>query len=328
MAEFLAVSGVDLRSDPVARMRLRDACEATKVVLSTAHEAAVHVPFVHGNERGAFNLHVPVTRAKFEDLTYHLTDATIDACRVAVAEASVQMGDVDTVLTVGLATRTPSVRESVERFFGVRARRDVEPDLVVALGAAAEAGVLEGITKDTLLLDVLAHDLVVDLHDGGSFVLIERHTTIPTRKSSFVTTRSDADAAVLLQVREGRDGRGQLARFVLEPIPTNDGLLPVIEVAADVDANGSIVVEAHVQGTDIRRAVAIGRDEPERPGRALPAILPDPTVARELLIGPWAADLDRTVDETPSPSGHATLTSASSAPALSAVAERGGAAKR
>jgi molecular chaperone DnaK len=299
VAEFLSETGVDLSADPVALMRIRDACETTKVALSSVDAATVTVPFIHGDAGGAYNLAVPITRHQFEDLTFHLTDATIDACRTALLDWEGPVDSIDELLLVGLATRTPMVRESAERYFDKRARRDLAPDAVVALGAAVQAGVLTGSVKDVLLLDIHRHDIAVETHSGVPVVVVPARTTIPTLRRCHLTTTNE-ESVILVQVVEHDGGRGPVAEMIIDHVPTGGRYPPLLEVVVDIDANGVVHVVVRVLGTDLERSSgAETSTRPELPA-ALPIALSEPVAARQILIegiyGPEQTDLTSTVE--------------------------------
>ena len=283
VAEFLSETGVDLSADPVALMRIRDACETTKAALSSVDASMVSVPFIHSDAGGPYNLAVPITRHQFEDLTFHFTDATIDACRAALVDCELTVDSIDELLLVGLATRTPMVRESVERYLDKRARRDLAPDAIVALGAAVQAGVLTGSVTDVLLLDVRAHDTAVETHSGAPVVVVPAQTTIPTKGRCYVTTTNE-QSVISVRLVEHRSRRVPAAEVVIDHVPAGGQYPPLLEVEADIDANGVVHVVARVLGTDLERSsYADTSTRPELPA-ALPIALPEPVAARQILI--------------------------------------------
>jgi molecular chaperone DnaK len=300
VAEFLSETGVDLSADPVALMRIRDACETTKVALSSVDAGTVTVPFIHGDAGGTYNLAVPITRHQFEDLTYHLTDATIDACRTALEGCGVAVDSIDELLLVGLATRTPMVRESAEHYFDKRARRDLTPDAIVALGAAVQAGVLTGSVTDILLLDARAHDIAVETQSGASVVVVPAGTTIPTRRRCHLTTTNE-QSVISVRLAEHGSRRVPVAEMIIDHVPTGGRYPPLLEVEADIDLNSDVHVVARVLGTDLE--ISSDTETSTRPGlpAALPIALSEPVAARQILIeeiyGPEQTDLTSTVEK-------------------------------
>jgi molecular chaperone DnaK len=271
---FQKEHGIDLRRDRQALQRLIEAAEKAKIELSSVTETQISLPFITADQSGPKHLDMSLTRAKFEELTRHLTERCIGPFRQALADAGLTEKDIDEVVLVGGSTRMPAVQELVRRLTGKEPHRGVNPDEVVAIGAAIQAGVLAGEVKDVVLLDVTPLSLGIETLGGVTEVLVERNTTIPTRKSKIFTTAADNQTQVEIHVVQGerpmaRDNR-TLARFHLDGIPPAPRGIPQIEVTFDIDANGIVHVSAKDLGTGKEQRVTVtastqlSREEVER----------------------------------------------------------------
>ncbi len=246
--EFRGSNGIDLRSDRQALQRLKEAAEKAKIELSSTQQTDVSLPFITADATGPKHLNVTLTRSKLEQLVGDLIEKSIRPMEAALKDAELQVGSVDEILLVGGQTRMPAVQERIGKFFGKPLNRTINPDEVVALGAAVQAGVLGGEVKDVLLLDVTPLTLGIETLGGVSTPLIERNTTIPTRKSQVFSTASDSQSQVEIHVLQGeRKMAGDnktLAKFILDGIPPAPRGVPQIEVGFDIDANGIVNVSA------------------------------------------------------------------------------------
>jgi len=259
--EFRKENGIDLRHDRMALQRLKEAAERAKIELSSTLETEINLPFITADASGPKHLAMKLTRAKLESLVDDLIQRTVPPCRQAMKDADVSANDIDEVVLVGGQTRMPKVQQLVTQLFGKEAHKGVNPDEVVAVGAAIQAGVLAGDVKDVVLLDVTPLSLGVETQGGAMTVLIPRNTTIPTRKSEIFTTAADNQTAVDVHVLQGerplaRDNR-TLGRFRLEGIPPAPRGLPQIEVAFDIDANGILNVSAKDQASGKQQQITI-----------------------------------------------------------------------
>jgi molecular chaperone DnaK len=259
--EFRKENGIDLRRDRMALQRLKEAAERAKIELSSTLETEINLPFITADASGPKHLAMKLTRAKLESLVDDLIQRTVPPCRQAMKDADVSANDIDEVVLVGGQTRMPKVQQLVTQLFGKEAHKGVNPDEVVAVGAAIQAGVLAGDVKDVVLLDVTPLSLGVETQGGAMTVLIPRNTTIPTRKSEIFTTAADNQTAVDVHVLQGerplaRDNR-TLGRFRLEGIPPAPRGLPQIEVAFDIDANGILNVSAKDQASGKQQQITI-----------------------------------------------------------------------
>jgi molecular chaperone DnaK len=259
--EFKKDNGVDLRRDRMALQRLKEAAEKAKIELSSTLQTEINLPFITADQTGPKHLVMTLTRAKLEALVAELVERTVEPCRQAMKDAGVAAADVDEVVLVGGQTRMPKVQELVRQLFGKEAHKGVNPDEVVAVGAAIQGGVLGGDVKDVVLLDVTPLSLGVETLGGAMTVLIPRNTTIPTRKSEVFSTAADNQTAVDVHVLQGerplaKDNR-TLGRFRLEGIPPAQRGVPQIEVAFDIDVNGILNVSAQDKASGKQQQITI-----------------------------------------------------------------------
>ncbi len=259
--EFRKTSGIDLKGDPLAMQRLKDAAEKAKIELSTSQQTDVNLPYITADATGPKHLNIKVTRAKLEALVDDLIERTIAPCKIALKDAGLSASQINDVILVGGQTRMPKVQEAVKNFFGKEPRRDVNPDEAVAVGAAIQGGVLSGGVKDILLLDVTPLSLGIETLGGVSTKLITKNTTIPTKASQVFSTADDNQTAVTVHVLQGeremaRDNKS-LGRFDLQDIPPAPRGMPQIEVTFDIDANGILNVTAKDKATGKQQNIVI-----------------------------------------------------------------------
>jgi molecular chaperone DnaK len=274
IAEFKKDSGIDVSRDKMVLQRLKEAAEKAKIELSSMLESEINLPFLTADQTGPKHLAIKLTRAKLEQMVAALIERSLEPTRKCLADAKLQPSQVDEVVLVGGQTRMPAIIESVKKFFGKEPNRTVNPDEVVAVGAAVQAGVLSGEVKDILLLDVTPLSLGVETLGGVMTRMIERNTTIPCKKSETYSTASDSQTSVEIHVLQGeremaRDNR-TLGRFHLEGIPPAPRGVPQIEVTFDIDANGILHVQAKDKGTGketritITHSSGLAKDEVEK----------------------------------------------------------------
>ena len=261
LAEFKKQEGIDLSGDRAAIQRLKEAAEKAKIELSSAQETEVKLPFITADASGAKHLNLNLRRSKLEELCFDIVEKSIEPCRKALKDAKVFESDIDEVILVGGMTRMPLVREKVKEFFGKEPHQGLNPDEVVALGAAIQGGVLQGDVKDVLLLDVIPLTLGIETMGGVLTPLIERNTTIPTSKSQVFSTAADNQPSVEIHILQGERSMAQdnksLGRFILDGIAPAPRGVPQIEVHLDVDANGILNVKAIDKGTNKEQKITI-----------------------------------------------------------------------
>jgi molecular chaperone DnaK len=272
--EFKQQSGIDLSGDTLSKQRLKEAAEKAKIELSSKQQTEVNLPYITADANGPKHLNVSLTRAKLESLVEDLIVRTIEPCKVALKDAGLSTGDIHDVILVGGQTRMPKVQEEVKLFFGKEPKKDVNPDEAVAVGAAIQAGVLSGDVKDVLLLDVTPLSLGIETLGGVMTKLIEKNTTIPTKKEQVFSTAEDNQTAVTIHVLQGERERASdnksLGRFDLTDLPPASRGMPQVEVSFDIDANGILNVAAKDKATGkeqkivIKASSGLSEDEIER----------------------------------------------------------------
>jgi molecular chaperone DnaK len=274
VSEFKKENGMDISKDPMALQRLREAAEKAKIELSSSPQTEINLPYVTADSTGPKHLVMTITKSKFDQLTQSLVDRTIEPCKRAMSNANLTVGEIDEIILVGGSTRIPAVQEAVKKFFGKEPSKGVNPDEVVALGAAIQGGVLAGDVTDVLLLDVTPLSLGIETMGGVFTKLIDANTTIPTKKSEIFSTAVDNQPVVEIHVLQGeramaKDNR-TIGKFNLDGIPPSRRGTPQIEVTFDIDANGIINVSAvdkatnKVQSIRIESSSGLSKEEIER----------------------------------------------------------------
>ncbi len=298
--EFKRDQGIDLSRDTLALQRLKEAAERAKHELSTTPETEINLPFITSDVSGPKHLVIKFTRAKLEDLVRDMIDRSLQITRSVVKDAGFQMADIDEVILVGGQTRMPAIIEGVKALFGKDPNRSINPDEVVALGAAVQAGILQGDVKDVLLLDVTPLSLGIETLGGVMTKVIEKNTTVPTAKSQIFSTAADSQTSVEIHVLQGEREMAAdsktLARFILDGIPPAPRGVPQVEVTFDIDANGVLSASAkdkasgRSQSVRIEASASLTKDEIERMKKDAEAHLEEDTKKRELVDARNTAD--------------------------------------
>src|SRR6056297_1694916 len=259
--EFKKEEGIDLSKDELALQRLKEEAEKAKIELSSAKETEINIPFITSNDQGPKHLNFTFSRAKLEDLVSNYIDRSIKHIKKTLKEANLSQNDIEEIVLVGGQTRMPKIQEEIKNIFGKEAKKDINPDEVVAIGAATQGGIMQGDVKDVLLLDVTPLSLGIETLGGKTTVLIPKNTTIPTSESKVFSTAADNQTSVEINVLQGErsmaDDNKSLGRFILDGIPPAPRGVPQIEVKFDIDANGILHVSAKDKGTGKEQSIRI-----------------------------------------------------------------------